>query len=144
MALPLDNPNAAAAAVEAQIKKMGPKDLAGLPDLDGGDLQLIGTLIQYFSFMDLNLRRALETFHTEKMLPKEYVKLWPSNQPDSKLTEALAAIVRGMDPEKEEIEQSLLWIQVIDNTRLKRNLVGHFAGILERFAPRLDRAAAED
>lgn len=128
MALPPDNPNAATAAVEAEIKKMGPKDLAGLPDLDGGDLQLIGTLIQYFSFMDLNLRRALETFHAEKMLPKEYVKLWPSNLPDSKLTEALAAIVTGMDPEKEEIEQSLLWIQVIDATRLKRNLVGHFAG----------------
>lgn len=128
MVLPGDNPNAATAAVEAEIKKMGPKDLAALPDLDGADLQLIGTLIQYFSFMDFNLRRALETFHTEKMMPKEYVKLWPVSLPDSKLTEALAAIVKEMDPEKEEIEESLIWIQVIDSTRLKRNLVGHFAG----------------
>src|SRR5229473_4364396 len=88
MALPPNNPNAATAAVEAEIKRLGPKDLAGLPDLDGGDLQLIGTLIQYFSFMDLNLRRALETFHAEKMMPKDYVKLWPSNLPDSKLTGA--------------------------------------------------------
>jgi hypothetical protein len=128
MALLGDNPNPATAAVEAEIKKMGPKDFAGLPDLDGEDLQLIGTLIQCFSFMDLNLRRALETFHTEAMLPKEYVKLWPTNLPDSKLTEALAAIVTGMDPEKEKIEDSLLWIKVIDSTRLKRNLVGHFAG----------------
>jgi hypothetical protein len=128
MALPGDNPNAATAGVEVEIKKMGPKDLAGLPDLDGEDLQLIGTIIQYFSFMDLNLRRALETFHTEAMLPKEYVKLWPTNLPDSKLTEALAAIVTGMDPEKEKIEDSLLWIKVIDSSRLKRNLVGHFAG----------------
>jgi hypothetical protein len=45
MVLPGDNPNAATAAVEAEIKKMGPKDLAALPDLDGADLQLIGTLI---------------------------------------------------------------------------------------------------
>ena len=81
MALPKDNPNAATDAVAAEIKKMGPKDLAALPDLDGRDLQLIGTLIQYF--MDLNLRRALETFHAEKMLPKEYAKLWPDSLPDS-------------------------------------------------------------
>ena len=128
MALPKDNPNAATDAVAAEIKKMGPKDLAALPELDGGDLQLIGTLIQYFSFMDLNLRRALETFHAEKMLPKEYAKLWPDSLPDSKLTEALGVIVKGMDPAKEKIEELLIWIQVIDSTRLKRNLVGHFAG----------------
>ena len=89
MALPKDNPNAATDAVAAEIKKMGPKDLAALPDLDGADLQLIGTLIQYFSFMDLNLRRALETFHAEKMLPREYAKLWPDSLADSTLTEAL-------------------------------------------------------
>jgi hypothetical protein len=128
MALPKDNPNAATDAVAAEIKKMGPKDLAALPDLDGADLQLIGTLIQYFSFMDLNLRRALETFHAEKMLPREYAKRWPDSLSDSKLTEALGVIVKSMDPAKEKVEESLIWIQVIDSTRLKRNLVGHFAG----------------
>ena len=43
---------------------MGPKDLAALPDLEPKDFQLFGTLIQCFAFMDLNLRRALETFHS--------------------------------------------------------------------------------
>jgi hypothetical protein len=62
MALPTDNPNVTTDAVASEIRKMGPKDLAALPNLDGADLQLIGTLIQYFSFMDLNLRRALEIF----------------------------------------------------------------------------------
>ena len=33
-----------------------------------------------------------------------------------------------MDAAKEKIEESLIWIQVIDKTRLNRNLVGHFAG----------------
>ena len=33
-----------------------------------------------------------------------------------------------MDPAKEKIEELLIRIQVIDSTRLKRNLVGHFAG----------------
>ena len=41
--------------------------------------------------MDLNRRRALETFHAAKMLPKDYQKLYP-NLPDAKLTEAFAAI----------------------------------------------------
>jgi hypothetical protein len=47
---------------------------------------------------------------------------------DSKLTLALGVIVKGMDPAKEKIEEPLIWIQVIDSTRLKRNLVGHCAG----------------
>jgi hypothetical protein len=128
MALPKDNPNATTDGVATEIKKMGSKELAALPDLDSTDLQLIGTLIQYFSFMDLNLRRALETFHAKNMLPKEYTKLWPDSLADSKLTEALGVIIKSMDPTKETIEESLIWIQVIDSTRLKRNLVGHFAG----------------
>ena len=37
MALPLDNPNPKTDAVETEIKKMGLKDLAALPDLDGDD-----------------------------------------------------------------------------------------------------------
>lgn len=127
MALPLDNPNPKTDAVETEIKKMGPKDLAALPDLDDDDFKVIGALIQYFCFMDLNLRRALETFHAAKMLPKDYQKLYP-NLPDAKLTEALAAIVSEMDAETEDIETSLMWLQVIDSTRLKRNLAGHFAG----------------
>jgi hypothetical protein len=127
MALPLNSPNAKTDAVEAEIKKMGPRDLAALPDLDDDDFKVIGTLIQYFCFMDLNLRRALETFHAAKMLPKDYQKLYP-NLPDAKLTEALAAIVSEMDPDGEDIETSLTWLKVIDSTRLKRNLAGHFAG----------------
>jgi hypothetical protein len=128
MALPNDNADAKTDAVAAEIKKMGPKDLAALPDLEAEDLQLFGTLIQYFAFMDLNLRRALESFHGLRMLPKEYVKLWPKSIPDSKLTEALATIIKGMDPKKEDIKTALVWIEVINVTRRQRNLVGHFAG----------------
>lgn len=128
MALPGNNPNAVTDAVAAEIKIAAAKDLAALPDLQADDLALFGTLIQYFSFMDFNLRRALEMFHAERMLPKEYAKFWPESLPDSKLTEALGAIIKGMDPDKEKIDEALVWVQVIDSTRLKRNLVGHFAG----------------
>jgi hypothetical protein len=128
MALPKDNPNATTQAVEAEIKKMEPKALATLPDLDGEDLRLFGTLIQYFAFMDLNLRRALDMFNTQRMLPKDYAKFWPDHLPDSKLTEALGAIIKEMKPEHENIPLALTWLEVIDSTRLKRNVVGHFAG----------------
>jgi hypothetical protein len=62
------------------------------------------------------------------MLPKEYVKLWPKSLPDSKMTEALATSIKGMDPKIEDTETALVWIEVINVTRRQRNLVGHFAG----------------
>ena len=74
MALPKDNPDEKTDAVAAEIKAMGSKDLAALPDLEPEDFRLFGTLIQYFAFMDLNLRRALETFHSVELLPTKYVK----------------------------------------------------------------------
>jgi len=77
--------------------------------------------------MDLNLRRALETFHTAEMLPTHHLKLYP-NLPDAKLTEALEAVVKKMDPTAEDIATAVTWIEVIDTTRRQRNLVGHFAG----------------
>jgi len=127
VALPKSNPSPKTDAVAGEIKRMGPKDLSALPDLDGDDFRLIGTLIQYFGFMDFNLRRALVTFHDAKMLPKEYLKFYPKIQ-DSLMTKALAEIVTGMDPKQEHIETALTWIKVIDVTRTQRNLVAHFAG----------------
>jgi hypothetical protein len=127
MALPTDNPSAKTDAVAEEIKKMGPKDLAALPDLEAEDLLLFGTLIQYFAFMDLNLRRALEVFYKAKMLPKEYLKFYPKLQ-DSKLTEAVANVLKAMDPKPDYLETALVWIEVINVTRKQRNLVGHFAG----------------
>jgi|HubBroStandDraft_4_1064222.scaffolds.fasta_scaffold2988159_1 hypothetical protein len=46
MALPPDNSTDKVKVVEDAIKNMASKDLAALPDLDGEDLQLFGTLIQ--------------------------------------------------------------------------------------------------
>jgi hypothetical protein len=126
MALPKSNPNAVTEAVAAEVDKMSSEELAALPDLDAGDFQVIGTLIQTFGFMDFNLRRALEVFDKAKLIPKDYQKLYP-NLPDAKLTEALGDIIGGMGDD-EETKETLLWLQVIDQTRLNRNLVGHFAG----------------
>ena len=105
MGLPADNPNATTDLITAEIKAAAGKDLAALPDLQPDDLTLFGTLVQYFCFMDLNLRRALETFHAAKMLPKEYEKLWPEHLPDAKLTEAVGVIIKGM-PEDEKADCS--------------------------------------
>ena len=126
MALPQNNPDEITEAVGAEIRAAA-KDLASLPDVQAEDLALFGTLIQYFAFMDFNLRRAIETFYAEKMLPEKYAKLWPQSLPNSGLTEALREIIADMDPAKERVEESLLWLKVIDSTRLKRNLVAHFA-----------------
>jgi hypothetical protein len=91
-----------------------------------GDFKVIGTLIQLHSFMDFNLRRALEIFHGAKMIPKKYQKLYP-NLPDAMLTEALGEIIKSMDPEIENVELAQIWIEVINTARANRNLAGHFA-----------------
>ena len=59
MVLPKDDRAPKVDAVQAKIDKMGPKEIAGLPDLDDGDFKIIGMLIQQLCFMDFNLRRAL-------------------------------------------------------------------------------------
>ena len=78
MALPNENKTAKVVAVEQAIGKMSPQELAALPALDASDFQIFGTLIQYFSFIDLNLRRALELFKLAKMLPKTALKQYPN------------------------------------------------------------------
>lgn len=127
MALPNENRTAKTDAVEAEIKKMGPKDMAALPGLDADDFRVFGTLIQHFCFIDLNLRRALELFQLSGMLPESAKKLYP-NLPDAKLTETLVEIVQEMDAKAEDIPLALNWLEVIAKTRGYRNLAGHFAG----------------
>lgn len=127
MALPSENRTAKVIAVEEAIKSMSPQQLAALPALEEEDFKVFGTLIQHFCFVDLNLRRALELFKIKGMLPESAKKLYP-NLPDSKLTETLIEIVKGMDAKAEDIPTALTWLEVISKTRGYRNLVGHFAG----------------
>ena len=126
MALPQNNPNDKINTAEAAVARLSSEALATLPDPDEGDFRVIGKLVQYFSYMDFKLRRALEIFHKANLIPKEYQKLYP-NLPDAKLTAALADIIKQMDAKDEKVELAMLWIEVIDKSRANRNLAGHFA-----------------
>ncbi len=127
MALPRDNKTAKVVEVDEAIKKMSPEELAALPSLDEEDFRIVGTLIQHFCFIDLNLRRALVLFANSKMLPKSAKQLYP-DLTDSKLTEVLIDIVKGMDATVEDIPTALTLLEGISKARWNRNLVGHFAG----------------
>ncbi len=127
MALPKENRTEKVITVEEVMKKMSPQELAALPGLDGEDFKVFGTFIKHFCFIDLNLRRALELFAISKMLPKSAANRY-QDLPDSRLTEALIEIVKGMDAKVEDIPMALTWLEVISKTRKYRNLVGHFAG----------------
>jgi len=100
MALPREDRTAKVIAVEEAIKTMSPQELAALPGLDGEDFKVFCTLI---CFIDLNLRRALEPFAISKMLPKSAANRY-QDLPDSKLTEVLIEIVKGMDANPSLIE----------------------------------------
>jgi hypothetical protein len=106
---------------------MSPEAISALPSLGGEDFKAFGMLIQHFSFIDLNLRRALELFWLSKMLPKSVIKQYP-NLPDSRLVETLVEVVKGMDEKAEDVPTALTWLELISKTRGYRNLVGHFAG----------------
>ncbi len=127
MALPRDTRTTKVIEVNEAVKKMSPTELEALPNLDDDDFKVFGTLIQHFCFIDLNLRRALEIFSISKTLPKSAQKLYP-DLADSKLTEALIEIVKGMDATREDIQTALNFLEVISKARSYRNLVGHFAG----------------
>jgi len=105
---------------------MSPQELAALPGLDGEDFKVFGTLIQHFCFIDLNLRRALELSAISKML-RRAPQIDIRTLHDSKLTEALIEIVKGMDAKAEDIPTALTCLEGISKARRCRNLVGHFA-----------------
>jgi hypothetical protein len=126
MALPRENKTEKVTNVQEAVAKMSPQEIGALPGLDDEDFRLFGTLVQHFSFIDLNLRRALEIFHLAKRLPEKAAKSYP-DIPDAELTDVMTEIVKVMDAQVEPIEESLTWLEAISRCRGFRNLVGHFA-----------------
>ncbi len=126
MALPREIKTEKVTNVQETVAKMSPQEIGALPSLDDEDLRLFGTIVQHFSFIDLNLRRALEIFHLAKRLPENAARWYPDIR-DAELTVVLTEIVKRLDAKIEPIEESLTWLEAISRCRPFRNLVGHFA-----------------
>lgn len=100
--------------------------LFDFPVLQPADHQLIGAFIQYFNYIDLNLRRAIEAFAHAKLLQGEAAKKYPRVH-SSIVATAVQDAIRTMDPTLEDIPEAIRILEIIERRREIRNLLGHWA-----------------
>jgi hypothetical protein len=127
MTLPKEVDSEKVRVVNEAIAKMSPQEIGALPSLESEDLRLFGGISQAYCFLDLNLRRALEVMKLAKRLPPEHVKRYP-NYTDADLAKILKGSAEKMDPNEENLEETLFCLEEIDRCRTYRNLICHFAG----------------
>jgi hypothetical protein len=126
MALPPEHRTPRMQMLEAIVAATPREKLMDFPVLEPQDHLLIGTFIQTFNYMDLNLRRAIETFAHAKLLPQEASKRYPRIH-SSEVAAAVEGAVKAMDPAVEDIPDTLNLLHIIERRREVRNLFGHWA-----------------
>ena len=87
---------------------------------------MIGLFIQQYNYMDLNLRRSIETFAHAKLLQGEAAKRYPKIH-SSIVASAVQEAVQAMDPGIENIPVAIQNLNIIERRREIRNLLGHWA-----------------
>ena len=126
MALPPEHRTPRVERLENIVNGALPEKLFNFPTLTQIDHSLIGAYVQLYNYVDLNIRRSIETFAQAGLLKGKAVKLYPKiNGPT--LTNAVQDVVASMDPSIENITESLGRLQEIERRREFRNLMGHWA-----------------
>ena len=100
--------------------------LMEFPVLQSADHEMIGAFIQLFNYMDLNLRRAIETLALAKLLPSRVAKKYPRIH-SSEVSSVVQDSVRAMDAAAEDIPKTIRILARIERRREIRNLLGHWA-----------------
>lgn len=62
MALPLEHRTPRLEMLQAIVYNTPSEKLFNFPPLEPYDLQIVGMFIQLYNYMDLNLRRSIDTF----------------------------------------------------------------------------------
>jgi hypothetical protein len=112
--------------LEAIVSNAPREKLMEFPVLQPEDHQIIGFFIQQFNYMDLNLRRAIETFHHAKLLPDKAAKKYPKLH-SSEVAGIVQDSVKAMDAATEDIPETIRILSIIERRREIRNLFGHWA-----------------
>ena len=112
--------------LEAIVASTPREKLIEFPVLQPEDHQIIGFFIQQFNYMDLNLRRAIETFHHAKLLPDKATKKYPKMH-SSEVAGIVQDSVRAMDASAEDITETIQILSIIERRREIRNLFGYWA-----------------
>jgi hypothetical protein len=114
------------AMLETIVASAPREKLMDFPVLRPEDHQMIGFFIQQFNYIDLNLRRAIETFHHAQLLPKKATKKYPRIH-SSEVASAVQESVKAMDTAVEDIAETIRILSIIERRREIRNLLGHWA-----------------
>lgn len=85
------------------------------------DFRLIGTFVQIYNFLELNLRRSIDIFDRAKLLQR------PKRIGRGRWVELANLAVQAMDPAQEPIAETLGRLTEIDDRRSWRNLLAHGA-----------------
>jgi hypothetical protein len=112
--------------LEAIVARAPREKLMDFPVLQPADHQMIGFFIQQFNYMDLNLRRAVETFHHAKLLPAKAANKYPKIH-SSEVASIVQESVKAMDAAVEDITETIRFLSIIERRREIRNLFGHWA-----------------
>jgi len=112
--------------LEAIVANAPREKLMEFPVLQPEDHHIIGFFIQQFNYMDLNLRRAIETFHQAKLLPDKAAKKYPKIH-SSEVAGIVQDSVKAMDTATEDITDTIRVLSIIERRREIRNLFGHWA-----------------
>jgi hypothetical protein len=126
MALPPEHKTARIMHINSIVANTPAAQLFEFPVLQPADHQLIGAFIQYFNYIDLNLRRAIEAFAHARLLQGDAAKRYPRIH-SSMVAAAVQDAVRVMDPKLEDITEAIRILEIIERRREIRNLLGHWA-----------------
>lgn len=110
-------------ALSAALSAAGPS-LFGYPTLSGSHFRLHGRLIELFNSIEFNLRRSAEFLARSKLLGK-FQKREDRLKP-YELVPALHAALGEMDPGIENIAESRIWLNEIEEERSTRNVLAHW------------------
>lgn len=96
-------------------------ELSDLQSLTREDAFLIGSFVQVFNFIELNLRRSLEVFRAAGLVDKK------GHVSPAELVRLVKEAVGGMAIEHENIADSLAKLDEIEFRRPFQNLLAHWA-----------------
>jgi hypothetical protein len=108
------------------VADLGETQLFLFPPLEREDVRMLGAFVQFYNFIDLNLRRCVETFaicgKLSTDVQNKYLKL-----PAAKLVATVKYAVQGMSPFEEDIPVTIAKLDEIEFRRPFRNLFAHWA-----------------
>lgn len=109
-------------------KRMSRENAIALTDvLTDQQIIMIGTFVQFYNFIELNVRRCIEVLEAAKLYRPGKSTQTAGTLHSSELMETLSKAVSEMDPTVEDIPDTLAKLTEIEFRRAYRHMYAHMA-----------------